>query len=124
MKRTAIVFALAALLCSVGVLPARSQTVGAPTEGKVSQEGKPLPNVQVVLTSTDTGKAYKTKTDKGGNFAVLGVPYGNYQVDVIGDKGEKLFTEKTSLGTGNTSATNVLNIDIVAGGAAPDNKFG
>jgi len=124
MKRNAIVFALAALLCSVGFLPARSQTVGAPAEGKVTQEGKPLPNVQVVLTNADTGKVYKTKTDKSGNFAVLGVPYGNYQVDVLGEKGEKLFTEKTGLGTGNTSSTNVLNINIPAGGAAPDNKFG
>ncbi|MBZ5507677.1 MAG: tetratricopeptide repeat protein [Acidobacteriia bacterium] len=124
MKRNAIVFALATLLCSVGFLPAHSQTVGAPTEGKVTQEGKPLPNVQVVLTNVDTGRVNKTKTDKGGNFVVLGVAYGNYQVDVLGEKGEKLFTEKTSLGTGNTSSTNVLNIDIPAGGAAPDNKFG
>ena len=124
MKRNAIVFALATLLCSVGFLSAHSQTVGAPTEGKVTQEGKPLPNVQVVLTNVDTGRVNKTKTDKGGNFVVLGVAYGNYQVDVIGEKGEKLFTEKTSLGTGNTSSTNVLNIDIPAGGAAPDNKFG
>lgn len=124
MKRNAIVFALAALLCSVVFLPARAQTVGAPTEGKVTQEGKPLPNVQVVLTNVDTGKVNKTKTDKGGNFAVLGIPYGNYQVDVLGEKGEKLFTEKTSLGTGNTSATNVLNINVPVGGAAADNKFG
>jgi hypothetical protein len=124
MKRNVIVFALAALLCSVGFLPAYSQTVGAPTEGKVTQEGKPLANVQVVLTNVDTGKVNKTKTDKNGNFAVLGVPYGNYQVDVLGEKGEKLFTEKTGLGTGNTSATNVLNINIPAGGMPADNKFG
>ena len=124
MKRNAIVFALATLLCSVGFLPAHAQTVGAPTEGKVTQEGKPLPNVQVVLTNEDTGEVNKTKTDKSGNFAVLGIPYGNYQVDVLGEKGEKLFTEKTSLGTGNTSATNILNINVPVGGAAADNKFG
>lgn len=123
MKRNAIAFALAVLLCA-GFLLAHSQTVGAPAEGKVTQEGKPLPNAQVALTNVDTGKVYKTKTDKSGNFAVLGVPYGNYQVDVLGEKGEKLFTEKTGLGTGNTSATNVLNINIPAGGMAPDNKFG
>ncbi|HEX4603198.1 MAG TPA: tetratricopeptide repeat protein [Candidatus Angelobacter sp.] len=124
MKRNAIVFALATLLCTAGFLPARSQTVGAPTEGKVTQEGKPLPNVQVVLTNVDTGKVNKTKADKSGAFVLLGVPYGNYQVEVIGEKGEKLFTEKTGLGTGDTSASNILNINIPAGGVAPDNKFG
>ena len=99
--------------------------VGAPTEGKVTQEGSPLPNVQVVITNADTNKSYKTKTDKKGEFALLGVPYGNYQVEVFGEKGEKLFTEKTALGTGNTSSSNILNIDVPKGGAVqPDNKFG
>jgi tetratricopeptide (TPR) repeat protein len=125
MKRHAIVYALAALLFAAGFLPARSQTVGAPTEGKVTQEGTPLPNVQVVLTNADTNKSYKTKTDKKGEFVLLGVPYGNYQVEVFGEKGEKLFTEKTSLGTGNTSDTNILNIPVPKGGQpAADNKFG
>ncbi len=125
MKRNPIVFALAALLFTFGFLPARSQTVGAPTEGKVTQEGNPSPNVQVVLTNTDTSKSYKTKTDKKGEFVLVGVPYGNYQVEVFGEKGEKLFTEKTALGTGNTSATNVLNIDVPKGGQpAADNKLG
>lgn len=125
MKRNAIGYALAGLLFAAGFLPARSQTVGAPTEGKVTQEGSPLSNVQVVITNTDTNKSYKTKTDKKGEFALLGVPYGNYQIEVFGEKGEKLFTEKTSLGTGNTSSTNILSIDVPKGGQpAADNKFG
>jgi hypothetical protein len=124
MNRNSIVLALATLLFAAGFLPARSQTVGAPTEGKVTQEKNPLPNVQVVLTNVDTGRSYKTKTDKNGVFAIMGVPYGGYQVEVLGEKGEKLFSEKTSLGTGNTSSTNVLNIDVPKGGALPDNKFG
>lgn len=123
MKRNAIVLALATLLSAVVFLPAWSQTVGAPTEGKVTQEGNPLPNVQVVITNVDTNKSYKTKTDKKGEFALLGVPYGNYQIEVFGEKGEKLFTEKTALGTGNTSSTNVLNIDVPKGGLV-DNKLG
>ncbi|HEY2113674.1 MAG TPA: tetratricopeptide repeat protein, partial [Candidatus Angelobacter sp.] len=96
------------------------QTVGAPVEGKVTQEGSPLANAQVVLTNADTGKTYKSKSGKSGNFSMLGVPYGNYQVEVIGDKGEKLFSEKTSLGTGNTTGSNFLKIDIVKGATVPD----
>jgi tetratricopeptide (TPR) repeat protein len=124
MKRHAGVLALAGLLFVVGFWPARSQTVGAQAEGRVTQEGSPLANVQVVFTNVDNGKTYKTKTDKSGAFSMLGVPYGSFRVDVIGEKGEKLFTEKTTLGTGDTSSSNFLKIDINKSSAAADNAFG
>lgn len=120
MNKKAILFALAAVLSAAAFLPAHAQTVGVPVEGKVTQEGKPFPNAQVVLTNADTGKTYKTKSEKSGDFSLLGVPYGNYQVDVIGDKGEKLFTQKTSLGTEKSTGSNFLKIDIVKGAALPD----
>src|SRR6476620_9213415 len=102
MKRNAIAFAVCLLL---GTLAAWPQTVGMPVEGKVTQEGSPLPNVQVVLTNMDNGKSYKTKTDKSGSFSLLGVPYGNFQVEVRGEKGEKLFTERTSIGSENAGTS-------------------
>ena len=117
MKRNAIVLALGALLFAVGFLPARSQTVGAQAEGKVTQEGKPLANAPVVFTNTDNGKIYKTKTDKNGEFQMLGVPYGSYEVNVLNEKGEKLSSDRTTLGTGNTSSSNILQIN--AGSAPP-----
>jgi tetratricopeptide (TPR) repeat protein len=124
MRRNTIFFALAAVLFAAAFLPAAAQSVGAAVEGKVTLEGSPLPNAQVVLTNADTGKTYKSKSEKNGDFSLLGVPYGNYQVDVTGDKGEKLFTEKTSLGTGNTTGSNFLKINISKSGALPDDKAG
>jgi tetratricopeptide (TPR) repeat protein len=123
MKRNAAVLALGALLFAVGFLPARSQTVGAQAEGKVTHDGKPLPNAPVVFTNTETGKTYKTKTDKNGEFQMLGVPYGSYEVNVLNEKGEKLSSDRTMLGTGDTSSSNILHIDA---GKEPiaDNKFG
>jgi tetratricopeptide (TPR) repeat protein len=123
MTRKAIVLALGALLFAVGFLPAHSQTVGAQAEGKVTQDGKPLANAPVVFTNTETGKAYKSKTDKKGEFQMLGVPYGSYEVNVLNEKGEKLSSDRTTLGTGNTTNSNVLHIDA---GKEPiaDNKFG
>ena len=123
MKRNVIVLALGALLFAVGFLPAHSQSVGAQAEGKVTQEGSPLPNAQVVFTNTETGKVSKTKTDKAGEFKLLGVPYGSYQIVVLNDKGEKLFSDKTTLGTDNTTDSNYLNIPV---GKEPitDSKFG
>jgi tetratricopeptide (TPR) repeat protein len=123
MRRNAIVLALGALLFAVGFLPARSQTVGAQAEGKVTQEGKPLANAPVVFTNTDNGKTYKTKTDKNGEFQMLGVPYGSYEVNVLNAKGEKLSSNRTTLGTDNTTTSNIIQIDA---GKEPitDNKFG
>jgi tetratricopeptide (TPR) repeat protein len=123
MKRNVIVLALGTLLFAVGFLPAYSQTVGAQAEGKVTQEGKPLANAPVVFTNTETGKTYKSKTDKNGEFQMLGVPYGTYQVVVLNEKGEKLFSERRSLGTGDTTTSNILQIDA-AKEPIEDNKFG
>jgi tetratricopeptide (TPR) repeat protein len=124
MKKKATVLALATFLLAVGYLPAYAQMVGAPTQGKITQEGKPLANVEVVFTNTGNGKTYKAKTDKSGAYALLGMQLGGYQVDVLGEKGEKLFTEKTALEDTDTSAPNVIAIDIPKGGMQADNKFG
>ncbi|MBZ5492876.1 MAG: tetratricopeptide repeat protein [Acidobacteriia bacterium] len=123
MKRNAIVLALGALLFAVGFLPARSQTVGAQAEGKVTQDGKPLANAPVVFTNTDTGKTYKSKTNKNGEFQMLGVPYGPYEVNVLNEKGEKLSSDRTALGTGNTSSRNIIEINA-SKEPITDNKFG
>ena len=122
MKRNAIVLALGALLFAVGFLPAQS-TVGAQVEGKVTQEGNPLGNAPVVFTNTETGKAFKTKTDKNGQFMLLGVPYGSYEINVLNDKGEKLSSDKTIIGTDNTTSSNILQIHA-SKEAIQDNKFG
>lgn len=123
MKRNAIVFALGALLFAVGFLPAYTQTVGAQAEGKVTKDGKPLANAPVVFTNTGTGKSYKSKTDKNGEFQMLGVPYGSYEVNVLNEKGEKISSNQTELGTGNTSSRNILEIQV-SNEPIPDNKFG
>jgi tetratricopeptide (TPR) repeat protein len=117
MKRNSIVFALATLLVIFGSLPMWSQTVGVPVEGKVTVDGKPLPNAQIMMTSLDNGKVYKTKSDKGGNIAFMGAAYGSYKVEVINEKGEKLFSEQTFINADNTTSENFLKIEITGGGA-------
>lgn len=121
MKRSFIIFVLAALLAA-GSLSAPAQILTGSAQGKVTQEGKPLANVQVVLTNLDMGRAYKTKTDQKGVFAVTGVVYGGYQVDVLGDKGEKLFTQKAAVAA--SDAASIIVIDIPKDGMQADNKFG
>ena len=123
MKLNVTVLALGVLLFAVGFLPAYSQTVGAQAEGKVTQDGKPVANAPIVFTNTGTGKSYKSKTDKNGEFQMLGVPYGSYEVNVLNEKGEKISSNQTELGTGNTSSRNILEIHV-SNEPIPDNKFG
>lgn len=123
MKRNVVVLALGTLLFAVGFLPAYSQTVGAQAEGKVTQDGKPLAGAPVVFTNTETGKTFKGKTNKDGEFQMLGVPYGSYEINVLNEKGEKLSSDRTVLGTGNTSSSNIIHIEA-AKEPITDNKFG
>src|SRR5215469_7413846 len=113
MKKNLIVAMLSVLLFALGALPAWSQTVSAQVEGTVTQSGTPLPNVSVVLTNKGTGKVFKIKTDKSGKFTAVGVPYGEYEVEVIDSSGDKLFHQKsTEVAPGETSAASVMKIDI------------
>jgi len=110
--------ALAVVLLLVASLAAGAQSVGVPVEGKVTQEGQPLANVQVVLTSSESGRSYKTKTDKNGAFSLVGIPRGSFNVEVLGEKGEKLFKQQTSIGgeQGGTGANAFMSIDVPKGG--------
>lgn len=118
MKKNAI--ALVLIVCLLAALPALTQSVGVPVEGKITQEGQPLANAQVVLTNIDNGKNYKVKTDKSGAFNLVGVPRGNFQIDVLDEKGKKLFSQKTSIGSdqGGTGANDFLKIDVPKSGMA------
>lgn len=124
MKKIFIVLSFSFLVFLMSVSWVQAQSIGAHAEGNVTQEGKPLPNAQVVFTYIDNGKTFKTKTDKNGHFVLIGVPYGSYELNVFGEKGEKLFTHNTTLGHDDTSNPDELKIDIPKGGAIADNKFG
>jgi tetratricopeptide (TPR) repeat protein len=121
LKKLAALTVVAAVFFALGAMPAASQTVSVPVQGKVTQEGKPLESVEVVLTSILTGKVYKTKTNKAGTFEFVGIPRGDYSVDIVSGAGDKLFTQKTSI-TGEGGKLDFLTIDITKdakGGGAP-----
>ena len=118
MKRKQI--SLVLIILFVTSLVTWAQSVGVPVEGKVTQEGQPLAGAQVVLTNIDNGRSYKAKTDKNGAFSMVGVARGNFNVEVLGEKGEKLFKEQTTIGgeQGGTGANAFMTIDVPKGGAA------
>lgn len=112
MKKNLAFTAIALLLAFCPVL-LKAQTVSAQVEGTVTEAGKPLANVQVVLTNSGTSRSFKMKTDKNGKFTAVGVPYGKYDVEITSSSGEKLFHQKNAeVAPSETSAVSTMNIDI------------
>ena len=110
MKSNLCFIALVALFCALSSVPLWSQT--AQVEGTVTDAGKPLPNVQVTLTNHGTNRVFKIKADKNGRFSAVGVPYGDYDVEIISPSGEKLYKQLTSVAPGQGTAEATLTIDI------------
>lgn len=113
MKKSLLVAMLGVLVLALAALPSWAQTVSAQVEGTVTEGSKPLPNVQVTLTNKGTGRVFKMKTDKNGKFTAVGVPYGDYEVEVTSSSGEKLYHQKNgSVAPSETSASSIMKIDI------------
>jgi tetratricopeptide (TPR) repeat protein len=106
---------------------------GGTVSGKIlDREGKPLVNAQVTYTniaqytsdlasgvrhdgisSSGTGKVYKSKTNKKGEFLILGVASGYYQVEVTDTTGFRIYRTKSAVAdNGDSTHSNVLNIDL------------
>lgn len=78
---------------------------------KVTDGTKPLPGVQLTLTNLSSNRVIKLRADKNGAFSAIGVPYGDYEVEVVDASGEKLFKKKTSLAPSDGGPV-TLNIDV------------
>ena len=117
MKRNISILALIAMMVVLGSLAAWPQTVAQAIDGKISREGQPLANAQVVLTNTDNGRAFKAKTGKNGDFSMIGVPFGSYEMTIVSESGEELDREPQIVGSGNTAVTQLIVINLTKEGA-------
>ena len=60
-----------------------------------------------------TVRVYKTKTDKKGEFSLLGVEYGVYQIEITAADGSHAYSGKKNIGDNtDPSSENALNIDL------------
>ncbi|MGE5325384.1 MAG: carboxypeptidase regulatory-like domain-containing protein, partial [Actinomycetota bacterium] len=109
---------LIAALLALSTVAAFPQATLTRVNGKVTDAGKPVANAQVVFTDLNTGRTFKTKTDKNGNYEIVGMQRTNYQVEVSDAKGEKLYTSKQGI-TGETDGhmggVQELDIDVSQG---------
>lgn len=125
MKRTSALAALIVFFVSFCSLAAWSQSVGYAIDGRAVRAGNPIPKAEVVLTSVDTGRSYKTKTDDGGKFAFVGIPAGQYDVVLKSASGEKLMQTRRGVfgATDETEAQFLLDTSLPENQPADPKSF-
>jgi Flp pilus assembly protein TadD len=111
MRNTVVLVPVVALLLAAGAGSALGQAVTAGVDGKVTLTGNPLPEAQVILINPENGKTYKTKTDKKGEFHLIGVQLGSYEVVVNAKTGECLYKNSTTFGQTGSDAS-ILTVMI------------
>lgn len=82
----------------------------------LDRTGKPMPNVRVIYTNEDTGKTYKFKTNKKGEFVGVGIEQGVYRIEITAKDGTSLYKTRRNVVEPNTPEvkpdTNFLNADL------------
>src|SRR5579864_1216024 len=108
--------AMVTLLFLAAAASAWSQATNARIKGTITAGGKPLPDVQVVLTSKDNGRKFKYKTDKNGQLSGYGVPFGAYDEEVFNANGETVFKKALQISSEAGTTENDISVDVSAGG--------
>src|ERR1700751_1141723 len=106
------------LLCLAVALMTMIPQGGTVSGTILDREGKPLVNGQIAythigsysnapdaigggggnLTNSGTGKVYKTKTNKKGEFQMIGLALGVYRVEIRDSSGAFLYSGRTFVG--------------------------
>src|SRR5580692_9385997 len=93
-----------------------SQATLTRADGRITDSGKSLAGVQVILSHQYTFEVYRATTDKYGTFSIPEVARGTYLVSVLNAAGDKLFRKTLEL----TSAPDApIRLDIDISGALP-----
>jgi len=93
-KKVFVIGALLLLfpLISIPSWPQTGSTT-AGIRGVITQNQERMPNLQIIFTNPTTGKHYKTKTDKKGEYFSMGMLPGPYRMEVVDAKGSILYSK-------------------------------
>lgn len=119
MKRTKVFWMAIVLALFAGPLAAWFSTAAyaqafSQLSGTVlGMDGKAAPDVELIITNTETNKVYNVKTDGKGHYAAAGLSGGKYNIDVK-MKGQVVYQSGLVLTSG-TSPTYDLNLKELVG---------
>src|SRR5258708_29431025 len=92
MKKKLALIVLTSVLLALGSAPAWSQATLARVQGRITDNGKPIPDAEVIYTNVSNGKVIKTKTDKNGGYFALGFTVDDYKIEIKSATGEALYS--------------------------------
>jgi tetratricopeptide (TPR) repeat protein len=119
MKRTKVFWMAIVLALFAGPLAAWFSTAAyAQGFGQLSgtvlgMDGKAAPDVELIITNTESNKAYNVKTDAKGHYAAAGLAGGKYNIDVK-VKGQVVYQSGLMLTSG-TSPVYDINLKELVG---------
>ncbi|HEY4678474.1 MAG TPA: tetratricopeptide repeat protein [Candidatus Angelobacter sp.] len=118
-KLTYSLMVIALLLAATAA--AWAQATAGKVQGTITDGGKPVPNADVVLTSLANGRTFKMKSDKNGQVAGVGIPFGDYNEEVTA--GEKRFKKQVRI-AGEGGAVDDISVEVTSGkpGAGPSKE--
>src|SRR5271155_2942766 len=108
---------LAAVALALCAPASWSQASLTRADGRITDAGKSLSGVQVVLSNQDTFQAYHATTDKYGTFSIPDVARGAYIVSILNAAGDKLFRKPLQLPSASDAPIR-LDLDISGAPAA------
>ncbi len=107
MTKHLVFAALPILLATLISPPAWCQATTQVTGKILDKAGAPLAGAVVVFTNVASGRTYKLRTDKNGEFSQVGITFGDYQIEVFAPDGQSLYREKKSI-TGDPDSHRLL----------------
>lgn len=122
MRKTLVRIPFYAVLFALTATHAWGQVTSTGFDGKILLKDSPLAEAQIILVGTETGRTYKVKSDKKGEFHLLGVQLGTYSVEIDAKSGECLYKKSTYIGKGQTGIEGtevVLTINDPGEGCTP-----
>jgi tetratricopeptide (TPR) repeat protein len=112
MKTRIMRMVMRATLFACAMSAAWGQGTLSRVDGKVHDGKKPLADVQVVLTAQDSGKNWKAKSDKNGDFSLAALSRGVYNIEVSNSTGEAICRQSHAITAEAGTGVEKIDIDI------------
>jgi tetratricopeptide (TPR) repeat protein len=75
-------------------------------------QGRPVSGALVVYTHENRGQAYSVKTDSNGQYHLIGLKVGIYDIEITGPTGKHIYSGKKRLFAGDAQKFNVTQVDL------------
>ena len=83
------------VICCLSALLLMQDVRLADCQGEVrDMQGRPIVEALIVYTNTDNGKTYRIKTDRNGQYHMIGLMLGWYNLEITGPTGKHIYSGK------------------------------